>query len=214
MDLDFSHLRQRMVQEQIARRGVSDSKVLEAMRSVPRHLFISPTLQANAYDDNPLPIGEGQTISQPYIVALMIQAAQVDSSSKVLEIGTGSGYAAAVLSRIAKEVHTIERLPGLAKKAAEVLTALDYGNVHVHVGDGSLGLPEQGPYDAIIVTAGAPVVPLSFSSQLNVGGRIIIPVGDALSQELLRLRKTAENTFSQEVIEFVRFVPLIGKEGW
>lgn len=214
MDPDLASIRERMVKMQIASRGINDASVLEAMRTVPRHRFVPEELLAYAYDDGPLPIGEGQTISQPYIVALMTQAAKLDKNSKVLEIGTGSGYAAAILSRIAKEVHTIERLPDLARHAEGVLQDLKYNNIHVHIGDGTLGLPQHGPFDAILVTAGAPVVPDSFIDQLKVGGRVIIPVGDALSQELLRLVKTKDGKFTRELIELVRFVPLIGKQGW
>ncbi len=211
---DFAKLRHQMVRDQIARRGVNDPAVLSAMGQVPRHLFVPAELVRDAYGDYPLPIGEGQTISQPYIVALMTQAAQLDPESKVLEIGTGSGYAAAVLSRIAREVYSIERVHPLVERAKHALKEAGYTNVRIFEGDGSLGLPEQAPFDAIIVTAGAPVVPQSFLSQLNVGGRVIIPVGDALSQQLLRLKKLPNNTYAQEVLELVRFVPLIGEQGW
>jgi protein-L-isoaspartate(D-aspartate) O-methyltransferase len=214
MDANFSKDRERMVQEQIIRRRISDPATLASMRQVPRDVFVPSTLRQYAYDDGPLPIGEGQTISQPYIVALMTQAAELNASSIVLEIGTGSGYAAAILSRIAKEVYTIERIRSLAEVAQHRFLELDYKNVHVKVGDGSLGWPEKGPFDAIIVTAGAPVVPASFLSQLKVGGRVIIPVGNTFTQELLRLRKTEQNTYLQEILELVRFVPLIGKQGW
>jgi protein-L-isoaspartate(D-aspartate) O-methyltransferase len=214
MNQDFLSQRQKMVQEQLVRRGIANQAVLNAMNTVPRHLFIPPELSQYAYSDGPLPIGEGQTISQPYIVALMTEASQIDGSSKVLEIGTGSGYAAAILGKIAKEVHTIERLSGLAQSAESLLASLDYSNVHVHPGDGSLGWPSESPFDAILVTAGAPMVPSTLFSQLKAGGRMIIPVGDALSQQLIRLRKNEQGGFQQEVIELVRFVPLIGQEGW
>lgn len=214
MDQDFSFLRQRMVREQLEPRGIDDPAALAAMRTVPRHLFVPISLANYAYSDSPLPIGEGQTISQPYIVALMTQAAQLNKSSKVLEIGTGSGYAAAILSCIAKQVYTVERIPELAEKAEKLFLELGYTNIKVLVGDGSLGWPENGPYDAIIVTAGAPVVPQSFLTQLNIGGKVIIPVGDSLSQQLLRLRKTKEGEYSRELLGLVRFVPLIGEQGW
>jgi protein-L-isoaspartate(D-aspartate) O-methyltransferase len=214
MNQDFSRHRLQMIQEQLVRRGIKNPDVLAAMETVPRHLFVPSSLIPHAYSDGPLPIGEGQTISQPYIVALMIEAARVDAGSNILEIGTGSGYAAAVISRIAKEVHTIERLPTLARNAENVLKSLDYQNVYVHIGDGSLGLPGKAPFDAIIVTAGAPALPASFLDQLKPSGRVIIPIGDALSQQLVRFCKIGPDKYSQEIIEYVRFVPLIGKEGW
>jgi protein-L-isoaspartate(D-aspartate) O-methyltransferase len=214
MDQDFSQQRQTMVRDQLMRRGISDEEVLAAMREVPRHLFVPEAIINFAYQDTSLPIGEDQTISQPYIVALMIQSAHVDRHSVVLEVGTGSGYAAAVLSRVVKEVHTIERVPALARRAESVLQALNYANVHIHEGDGSLGLSEYMPYDAIIVTASAPAVPQSFISQLKESGRVVIPVGDALSQQLLLLQKTGPDAYAKKLVELVRFVPLIGKEGW
>lgn len=203
-----------MVDNQIRRRSVSDKAALAAMLEVPRHLFVPENIRKYAYEDSPLSIGHGQTISQPFIVALMIQAAQLEPDAVVLEIGTGSGYAAAVLSRMVKDVYTIERIPNLSAGAGKVIKQLGYSNVHLKIGDGSLGWPEKGPYDAIIVTAGAPVVPDSFLNQLKTGGRIIIPVGDAISQQLLRLRKTSNGQLTQEILEWVRFVPLIGKQGW
>lgn len=211
---DFAATRKRMVIEQIIPRSINDRATLAALEEVPRHLFVPLESQLEAYSDTPLPIGEGQTISQPYIVALMTQAAELNSTSVVLEIGTGSGYSAAILSRIVKEVYTIERKKGLADKAAETLKELGYENVHVKVDDGTLGWPEKGPFDAIIVTAAAPSVPTLYSSQLKLNGRIIIPVGDTSSQHLLRLRKHSDEHFSREILEFVRFVPLIGKNGW
>lgn len=205
--------REAMVEHQIKRRGVNDPATLKAMLEVPRHLFVPPDLQKFAYEDSPLPIGQGQTISQPYIVALMTQAAELAPDAAVLEIGTGSGYAAAVLSRIVAKVYTIERLEPLALQAETQLKELGYDNVIVKAGDGTLGWPEAAPFDAIIVTAGAPVVPASFLSQLKEGGKVIIPVGDALSQQLLRLRKN-KGQFQREMLEHVRFVPLIGEQGW
>lgn len=214
MDQDFASQRQRMVQEQIARRGITDTVVLTAMRSVPRHLFVPHSLIASAYEDGPLPIGEGQTISQPYIVALMVQAAKITKDSKVLEIGTGCGYAAAVLATIAKEVHTIERLEKLAKTAEVLLERLNYQNVTVHLGDGTLGLSSISDFDAILVTAGAPIVPQALLDQVKEGGRIVIPVGNSTTQQLLCLTKLSPSEFSQEEIALVRFVPLIGEQGW
>lgn len=215
MSQDFAFRRQQMVQEQIVKRGIYDVNVLEAMRSVPRHEFVPQALKEHAYDDGPLSIGEGQTISQPYIVALMTQAAKLNSHSKVLEIGTGSGYAAAILGSIAKEVHTIERIPLLAQKAQILLKQLGYENIQIHEGDGTLGLPEIRDFDAIIVTAGAPVMPQALKSQVKEQGKIIIPVGsDPALQQLLCLTKMTQDQFSQELLEFVRFVPLIGEQGW
>ena len=214
MNADFDAQRQKMVEQQIRQRNVRDPQTLAAMNAVPRHQFVPQELMTYAYDDNPLPIGHGQTISQPYIVALMTAAAELDNQANVLEVGTGSGYAAAILSQIAKTVYTIECVEPLATQAKHRLQALGYTNVTVTCGDGTLGWPEHAPYDAIIVTAGAPVVPESFYDQLKLGGRIVIPVGDALSQKLLRLRKLPDGEFSREVLEYVRFVPLLGKYGW
>lgn len=203
-----------MVNSQIVSRGIKDPATLSSIREVPRHLFVPETIKHSAYDDSPLPIGYGQTISQPYIVALMTTAAQLTPDATVLDIGTGSGYAAAILSRIVKKVCTIERIPELAEQAQERFQQLGYSNIFVKTGDGTLGWPEEGPFDAIIVTAGAPVIPESFYNQLKEGGRIIIPVGDAYTQQLLRLRKQFDGKFSREMLEFVRFVPLIGEQGW
>jgi protein-L-isoaspartate(D-aspartate) O-methyltransferase len=213
MDEGYALLRRGMVERQLRWRGIKDEKVLSSMESVPRHLFVPLSLEGYAYEDSPLPIEEGQTISQPYIVALMIQAAEVTSESRVLEIGTGSGYAAAVLSRIVKEVYTVERIETLAVKAKERFASLNYENIFVKIGDGTLGWAEKGLFDAIIVTAGAPVVPHSLQDQLKSGGRLVVPVGNAFMQELKRYRK-GEGLLTAETLEFVRFVPLIGKEGW
>lgn len=206
--------RLRMVQEQLIPRKIVDPSTLSAMQAVPRHEFVPIALQNSAYEDGPLPIGEGQTISQPYIVALMTQSAELTADSKVLEIGTGSGYQAAILSLIAKEIYSIERVPLLAEHAEKVLKRLHYQNVHLKVGDGSLGWSEMAPFDAILVTAGAPVVPQSLLSQLVENGRLIIPVGDEFGQRLLRYRKGTGGQFVIEPLEYVRFVPLIGQEGW
>ncbi len=214
MSDDFTKLRNRMVDEQIARRGVKDPKTLIAMRTVPRHLFVPSKLWPVAYVDSPLPIAEGQTISQPYIVALMTQTADVGPDSVVLDIGTGSGYAAAIFAHIVKQVYSIERIASLADEAKNKLEEMGYQNIEVKTGDGSQGWPEKAPFDAIVVTAGAPVVPESLKKQLKVGGCLVIPVGDAFSQQLLRIRKIGDSKFTEEIIEFVRFVPLIGKEGW
>nr|NGY95828.1 Protein-L-isoaspartate O-methyltransferase 2 [Neochlamydia sp. AcF84] len=214
LDDDYSHKRQEMVRTQLLARGITDPATLEAMRHVPRHLFVPASMQEDAYEDRPLPIGEGQTISQPFIVALMNQLAEITPDSIVLDIGTGSGYAAAVAAYTAQEVYTVEFLPNLAHAAQECFKQLAYLSIHCKVADGSLGWPEHAPYDAIIVAAGAPAIPQTLIKQLKIGGRLIIPVGDSFSQLLLRLRKTSEETYAQETFEPVRFVPLIGKEGW
>ncbi len=212
---DTALVRTRMVEQQIASRGVGSKLVLDAMRRVPRELFVPEYLRDLAYADGPLSIGEGQTISQPYIVALMVEALCLYGGEKVLEIGTGSGYAAAVLVEIAGQVYTIERIAQLAQKAETVLEEVGYDNVQVIEGDGTLGWPQQAPYDAIVVTAGGPEVPESLKSQLKEGGRLVIPVGtDMYNQELLRVTRVSESEFRSENLEYVRFVPLIGEEGW
>jgi protein-L-isoaspartate(D-aspartate) O-methyltransferase len=205
--------RQRMVVEQLAARDIHDPRVLEAMASVPRHLFIPPEYRHQAYADGPLPIGRGQTISQPYIVALMTQMLLLKGDERVLEIGTGSGYQAAVLANLAGEVHTIERHGPLAKRAAGILQSLKLDNVTVHVGDGSLGLPDLAPYQAILVTAAAPGVHQTLLNQLDDGGRLVIPVGDMNGQVLERWVR-AEEDFDREVLVPVAFVPLRGRLGW
>jgi protein-L-isoaspartate(D-aspartate) O-methyltransferase len=211
----FETLRHLMVEHQLERRGIRDPLVLEAMRSVPREAFVPPELADEAYADGPLPIGEGQTISQPYIVALMVEALELRGGERVLEIGAGSGYAAAVLAEIAAEVDTVERHAPLAEEARERLRALGYENVQLRVGDGSRGWPEHAPYDAIVVAAGAPEVPEALKEQLAVGGRLVIPVGQGRTlQELLRLRRLSETEFQREELGGVRFVPLVGEQGW
>ena len=204
-----------MIREHLLGRGIHDPAVLEAMREVPREAFVDEGMQELAYEDHPLPIAGGQTISQPYIVAYMIEALQLSGTERVLEIGTGSGYAAAVLSRIVATVHTIERLGDLASSARQRLELLGYANIIVHEGDGTLGWPEQAPYDAIVVTAGAPKVPKPLLDQLAIGGRLVIPVGShADLQVLLRVRRTGEHDYHSEELCGVRFVPLIGAAGW
>ena len=204
-----------MVERQVAARGVRSVQVLDALREVPREAFVPQALQEFAYEDSPLPIEAEQTISQPYIVAFMIEALGLKGGERVLEIGAGSGYAAAVLSRIAGEVYTVERIGQLAEKAASRLADLGYDNVYVLHGDGTLGWPDHSPYDAIIVAAGGPSVPTTLKQQLKVGGRLVIPVGtDARAQELVRVTRLSETEFTTEDIADVRFVPLIGEEGW
>jgi protein-L-isoaspartate(D-aspartate) O-methyltransferase len=211
----FASLREDMVERNIAARGVRDELVLDAMGKVPRELFPPKNLREFAYEDSPLPIAGEQTISQPYIVAFMAEALMLKGGEKVLEIGAGSGYAAAVLSEIAAQVYTVERLGQLADKAAATLADLGYDNVHVLRGDGTRGWPEHAPYDAIVVAAGGPQVPESLKEQPKIGGRLVIPVGtDQRSQELVRVRRISTNEYRSEDIADVRFVPLIGEEGW
>lgn len=212
---NFSELRERMVNRQIATRGVRSEKILNAMRKVPRELFLPKGLEEFAYEDSPLPIEAGQTISQPYIVAFMTEGLALEGGEKVLEIGTGSGYAAAILGEVAGEVYTIERIEELADGAASTLAKLGYDNVQVLHGDGTLGWAEHAPYDGIVVAAGGPEVPESLKQQLKVGGRLVIPVGkDQRIQELVRVTRVSENEFRSEDLADVRFVPLVGAEGW
>jgi len=211
----FADKRRRMVDEQIAARRVADSAVLDAMRAVPREMFVPASASEFAYDDTPLPIEEGQTISQPYVVALMAEALELTPRDRVLEIGAGSGYAAAVLSRIAAEVYAIERHAALAELASRRMRKLGYENVHIVHGDGTLGWPEHAPYDAIVVAAGGPSVPEALRAQLAVGGRLVIPVGATpRAQELVRVRRVGPNEYRQEELGTVQFVPLIGAQGW
>ncbi len=207
--------RDRMVLEQLCARGVNDERVLEAMRHVAREAFVPEDLRQAAYSDQPLPIGEGQTISQPYIVAAMAEALGLSGDENVLEIGTGSGYDAAVLAHIARAVHTIERIPSLARRARETLRRLGYGSVEVIEGDGSVGWTPAAPYDAIVATAGAPRIPPSLRAQLRPGGRLVMPVADpTCGQALVRMVRGGNGDDRVESIQPVRFVPLIGVEGW
>jgi protein-L-isoaspartate(D-aspartate) O-methyltransferase len=206
--------RERMVSSQIEARGITDPLVLEAMREVPREAFVPRFLASRAYEDGALAIGHGQTISQPYIVAVMTAAVCVKPGMRVLEIGTGSGYGAAVLSRIAALVYTVERVGALAEEARARLAALGYANVHVQEGDGSLGWAEHAPYDAMVVTAGGPRVPKALLHQMTVGGRLVMPVGSAGSQRLVRVVRAEAHEYEYEDLEPVAFVPLIGAEGW
>ncbi|NGX16594.1 protein-L-isoaspartate(D-aspartate) O-methyltransferase [Wenzhouxiangella sp. XN24] len=212
---DLERARDRMVDVHLARRGIRDPAVLDAMRSVPREAFVEPGYEEFAYEDSPLPIGERQTISQPYIVAFMIEAAELGPEDTVLEVGAGSGYAAAVMSRIAAKVHAIERLPALGEKAANRCARLGYDNVAVRIADGTLGWADAAPFDAILVAAGGPAVPEHLKQQLAVGGRLVIPVGEmGMHQVLVRVRRTSETEFEEEKLASVRFVPLIGEQGW
>ncbi len=210
----FDDRRRKMVEHQLMGRDITDPAVLQAMGAVPRERFVDPHQEAYAYADGPLPIGEGQTISQPYVVALMTQALELGGEDRVLEVGTGSGYAAAVLAEIAQEVYTIERHDRLAAEAEDRLEQLGYENVTVICGDGSLGWPQAAPYDAIVVAAGGPEVPESLREQLEIGGRLVIPVGPRRTQRLIRLRRISEPDFREEELGPVGFVPLIGEEGW
>jgi protein-L-isoaspartate(D-aspartate) O-methyltransferase len=209
----YDDARRGMVETQLRRRGISDPRVLAAMSAVPRHEFVPPDLRIRAYEDAPVPIGEGQTISQPYIVAAMTVALRLTGSERVLEIGAGCGYQAAVLATLAREVFTIEYRPELATSAAERLARLCYANVHVHCGDGTLGLPEFAPFDAILVAAAAPAAPAPLLAQLAEGGRMVIPVGSVENQEL-HLVERVNGKISTTLLEPCRFVPLIGAHGW
>ncbi|HXJ83013.1 MAG TPA: protein-L-isoaspartate(D-aspartate) O-methyltransferase [Candidatus Methylomirabilis sp.] len=212
---DVNVLREHMVRYQVAARGVTDAGVLDAMRQVPREAFMPEELQEFAYEDTPLPIEEGQTISQPYIVALMIAAVEPRPDARVLEIGTGSGYAAAVLSRVTAHVYTVERHSALVELARQRFQALGYRNIDVLHGDGSLGWPQHAPYDGIIVTAGGPHVPRQLRDQLAVGGRMVIPVGpEQRSQQLVRVTRVTRDRFDEEELAAVRFVPLVGAAAW
>jgi len=208
-----------MVEEQLAARGIRDPLVLRAMKEVPREKFVPFEYSQSAYADSPLPIGENQTISQPYVVALMTEMLALSPHDRVLEIGTGSGYAAAVLSRIAAEVYTVERHENLARAASERFEQLDYENIHIRVGDGTFGWPEKAPYEAIIFAAGAPQIPEPLLTQLAIGGCLVGPVGQKRDfQQLVRVRRKSEDEYLREHINEhfgkVRFVPLVGKEGW
>ena len=210
---DFALARKKMVQEQLVARGIKDKRVLDAMMKVPRHLFVEEGLWHQAYGDFPLPIGEGQTISQPYIVALMTEALQLTGDDKVLEIGTGSGYQAAILAELTTHVFSIERISSMASKARKILDQLGYANVLIRVSDGTLGWQEETPFAGIIVTAGSPAIPPTLVDQLEVGGRLVIPVGNEYSQTLLKVIKQ-EKGYKEKDLGGVRFVKLIGDHGW
>jgi len=212
-EAEFEAMRERMVCDQILRRGIVDEPVLRAMRRVPRQEFVPPELQKEAYKDGPLPIGEGQTISQPYIVAYMTARLGLVGGEKVLEIGTGCGYQAAVLASIAREVHSVEVHSELGRAASERLARLGYCNVEVHIADGSIGLAPYGPYDAILVAAAAPEVPRPLLEQLAEGGRMVVPVGRQEEQLILSIRRSS-GEFIVKRGESCRFVPLLGRYGW
>jgi protein-L-isoaspartate(D-aspartate) O-methyltransferase len=210
---DFEAARSAMVEQQLRKRGISDSRVLEAMGRIGRHLFIPPDHQSEAYDDRPVPIGEGQTISQPYMVALMTQTLAPKAKDRVLEVGTGSGYQTAILAELCQKVYTIERIPALRQKAEKILRGLGYPNVAFRTGDGSRGWPEEAPFEGIMVTAGAPQPPPTLTSQLAEGGRLIIPAGSRYSQTLYKIIRQGDQ-FSEEEVTGCVFVPLVGDYGW
>jgi protein-L-isoaspartate(D-aspartate) O-methyltransferase len=214
MFIDYTGKRQQMVREQLMDRGIRDSRVLKAFGKVPRHLFLDEALWPQAYDDNPLPIGEKQTISQPYIVALMTEALELTGTERILEVGTGSGYQAAILAELAEEVYSIERIPPLAKRARKVLDSLKYTNIIIRIGDGTNGLKEYAPYHGIITTAAGPEAPDPLLEQLEIGGKLIIPIGDEYSQDLKMYVKEAEDTYREDSLGGCRFVKLIGEHGW
>jgi protein-L-isoaspartate(D-aspartate) O-methyltransferase len=212
---DRTHERDRMVERQLAERGIADPRVLDAMRRVPRDTFVAAGVRADAYADRPLPIEAGQTISQPYIVALMVEAARIGPEDRVLEVGAGSGYATAVMSLLAKHVWAIERHRVLAEIAAERLQRLGYHNTEVRCGDGSAGWPEAAPFDAILVAASGPRVPEALRAQLAPGGRLVLPVGDRhYYQRLLKVSRGHDGSWREEELCGVAFVPLIGEQGW
>jgi protein-L-isoaspartate(D-aspartate) O-methyltransferase len=211
--VDFPKARLKMVEEQITSRGIKEAKVIAAMKKIPRHLFVEEALQSQAYTDHPLPIGEKQTISQPYMAALMTEALLLTGKEKVLEIGTGSGYQTAILAELSEKVFSIERIRPLAIRARKLLYELGYFNVEIKIFDGTFGWVEESPFDAIMVTAGSPDIPQPLIDQLTTGGRLVIPVGDAFVQDLFRVTKT-ETGVKKEDLGGCRFVKLIGKYGW
>ena len=212
----YARQRKKMVDSQIRSRGIGDERVLRAMEKIPRHMFIDEGLIDQAYNDSPLPIGEKETISQPYIVAIMTEALELKGPEKVLELGTGSGYQAAILAELADRVYTIERIAPLAQKARRLLESLNYYNVVLRVGDGTYGWREESPFDAILVTAGSPSIPRTLVEQLAIGGRLVIPVGGRYSQSLIKLTRLSENPddVKKEDLGGCRFVDLIGEYGW
>lgn len=212
----YKNQRIRMVNSQVRLRGVRDERVLKAMETVPRHLFVDEGLRDQAYNDSPLPIGENQTISQPYIVALMTEALELTGRDKVLEIGTGSGYQTAILAELAERVLSIERIAFLATRARKIIESLKYFNVAIRVGDGTLGWKDEAPFDAILVAAGSPDTPKALIEQLAVGGRLVIPIGDRYSQQLVKVVRRSEDVrdLKKEDLGSCRFVNLIGEYGW
>jgi protein-L-isoaspartate(D-aspartate) O-methyltransferase len=212
--MNYDTARKRMVETQVIGRGIRDRRVIEAMLKIPRHLFVEEAMAAQSYNDNPLPIGERQTISQPYMVALMTEMLELKGKERVLEIGTGSGYQAAVLAVLADRVYTMERIRPLAMRARKVLDSLGLLNVNIKIDDGTCGWEEESPFDAIIVTAGAPEIPEALVKQLAPGGCLVLPVGNQTSQTLVRILKAKDGAVSVEQSIGCRFVKLIGKHGW
>ena len=214
--MDSTRLSERhvMVKEQLEKRGIQNPWVLQAMLDIPRHFFLPDEQHLKAYEDRPIPIGQGQTISQPYIVALMVELIEPKDTDRVLEVGLGSGYSASVLRRVVKEVYAIERDPLLLDEARRRLERLPFGQIHLKTGDGTLGWSEAAPFDAILVTAGSPRIPETLLSQLKVGGVMVVPVGNREEQKLVRVVKSSETHFQEKELMAVRFVPLIGAEGW
>jgi protein-L-isoaspartate(D-aspartate) O-methyltransferase len=211
---DFVWARDRMVQEQIVARGIQDARLIAALRKIPRHLFVDPGIVNRSYDDSALPIGEKQTLSQPFMAAQMTAALALAGGEKVLEIGTGSGYQTALLAELCFNVFSVERVRALSRKARKLLDRLGYQNIALHVGDGTIGWSEHAPYDAILVAAAAPAAPKPLLDQLATGGRLVIPVGDDQGQTLLRLTRTAQGGFKKEELGECKFVKLVGKYGW
>ena len=211
--MNFEGLREKMIREQLHSRGITDPRVLEAFRKVPRHLFVPKARQQEAYADHPVPIGGGQTISQPYMVALMTQLLRLQGHERVLEVGTGSGYQLAILAELALDVYSVERFPELAGQAAKRFEQMGYLNVHIVPGNGTLGWPEQAPYEGIVVTAGSPNVPAPLVQQLAEGGRLVIPIGRREAQTLTLIEKQIDRLDVKDITPCV-FVPLIGQHGW
>ena len=212
--MDYSVARRRMVEQQIAARGIVDQRVLDAMLTVPRHLFVEAGLQSHAYSDGSLPIGEKQTISQPYMVAAMTATLELQGDERILEIGTGSGYQTAVLSKLVKRVYSIERIAVLAGRARKILDQLQMSNINIKIGDGTVGWKDQAPFAGILVAAGSPDVPTEYLQQLDVGGKLVLPVGDQEQQILMRITRQDDGRFKREQLMGCRFVPLIGEQGW
>jgi protein-L-isoaspartate(D-aspartate) O-methyltransferase len=212
--MDYAVARRRMVEQQIVARNISDQAVIAALNKIPRHLFVDEALQSHAYADASLPIGEKQTISQPYMVAAMSEALRLTGRESVLEIGTGSGYQTAILSQLVRRVYTIERIAGLASRARRLFDQLKLSNIQMKIGDGTRGWQEQAPFDAILVTAGAPEVPEEFCQQLARGAALVLPVGPLTQQVLVRITRVDDQNFRREELMDCRFVPLIGEKGW
>lgn len=212
--MNFDTARKRMIETQILARGITDRRVIDAMLKIPRHIFVEEAMASQAYNDNPLPIGEKQTISQPYMVALMTELLELTGKEKVLEIGTGSGYQAAILALLADRVYTVERIRPLALKARKALDSLGLLNINIKISDGTIGWKEEAPFDAILVTAGAPVIPSGLVDELAPGGRLVIPVGDQYEQTLVKITKQEDGSIEQQNLIGCRFVKLIGKFGW